>query len=307
MLGFIGGIVGPVAGLLTYEDGEAIDNKLQELNEAQANISHLVGLQTHVVKAQLHDLHEQASKNEEKLKYYEHQLSQVAQNLHDVTRFYEGYNYTHALGRLLMVIEAALDDYTRAADNLKTVIQTARRGEMHVSMLFSQQLEPVIQDIQDQVPRLEFPVAGPEISVEELAKVATTTIIYKKGMLKILLDIPLLQEFEYSLHKIQPLLVNQPAFKNRSGRAYILSDYSHIVMEESKRTYMLMKQKDIESCTKLNYYLCQTHLPVFETAKHESCESELLIRPSMATLKECNIRVSYQDQPKWIYLETLGA
>ena len=112
MLGFIGGIVGPVAGLLTYEDGEAIDNKLQELNEAQANISHLVGLQTHVVKAQLHDLHEQASKNQEKLKYYDHQLSQVAQNLHDVTRFYEGYNYMHALSRLIKVIEAALDEET---------------------------------------------------------------------------------------------------------------------------------------------------------------------------------------------------
>ena len=138
MLGFIGGIVGPVAGLLTYEDGEAIDNKLQELNEVQANISHLVGLQTHVVKAQLHDLYEQASKNVEKLNYYEHQLSEVAQNLHDVTRFYEGYNYTHALGRLLKAVEAALDDYIRAADNLKTVIQTARRGEMHPTMLSSQ-------------------------------------------------------------------------------------------------------------------------------------------------------------------------
>ena len=252
------------------------------------------------MKAQLHDLHEQASKNEKKLKYYAHRLSQIARNLHDVTRLYEGYNYTHALGRLLKVIEAALDDYIRAADNMKTVIQTARRGEMHVSMLSSQQLEPVFRDIQDQVPRMEFPVVGPEVSVEELAKVSTTTIIYKKGILKILLDIPLLEKFEYSLYKIHPLLVNQPALKKRSGRAYILSDYSHIAMEESERTYMLMKQKDIESCTKLYYYLCQTHLPVFETAKHESCEKKLLIRPSMATLKECNIQVSYQDQPKWI-------
>ena len=109
---------------------------------------------------------------------------------------------------------------------------------------------------------MEFPVAGPEVSVEELAKVAITIIIYKKGILKILLDIPLLEKLEYSLYKIHPLLVNQPAFEKRSGRAYIPSDYSHIAMEESERTYMLMKERDIELCTRLNYYLCQAHLPV---------------------------------------------
>ena len=53
LLDFLGGIIGPVAGLLTYDDGQLIEAKIQELNEAQANISHLVGQQTHFVRSQL--------------------------------------------------------------------------------------------------------------------------------------------------------------------------------------------------------------------------------------------------------------
>ena len=51
--GFIGGVVGPVAGLLTYEDGRRIDAEIDDLNRATVNVSYLLGKQTHVIRAQL--------------------------------------------------------------------------------------------------------------------------------------------------------------------------------------------------------------------------------------------------------------
>ena len=42
MLGFIGGIVGTIAGLLTYNDGQRIETEISDLNQAAANISHLI-------------------------------------------------------------------------------------------------------------------------------------------------------------------------------------------------------------------------------------------------------------------------
>ena len=51
MLGFLGGIVAPVARLLTYQDGIMMDSKIDDLNQAQANLSHLVGTQTHLVRS----------------------------------------------------------------------------------------------------------------------------------------------------------------------------------------------------------------------------------------------------------------
>ena len=50
MLGFLGGIVGRVTGLLTYDDGKKIEENVLELNQAEANIFHLVDQQTHIME-----------------------------------------------------------------------------------------------------------------------------------------------------------------------------------------------------------------------------------------------------------------
>ena len=53
LLGFLGSITGPVAGLVTYEDGQRIENEINNLNRVAANLSHLVGRQTHVIRTHL--------------------------------------------------------------------------------------------------------------------------------------------------------------------------------------------------------------------------------------------------------------
>ena len=44
MLGFLGEIVGPVTGLLANEDGVMMNSEIDDFNQAQANLSHLVGI-----------------------------------------------------------------------------------------------------------------------------------------------------------------------------------------------------------------------------------------------------------------------
>ena len=52
MLGFLRGIICPVAGLFTYNEGQQIEDGINNLNQVAANLSHLVGKQTHVLRAQ---------------------------------------------------------------------------------------------------------------------------------------------------------------------------------------------------------------------------------------------------------------
>ena len=64
-LGFQGGVIGPVAGLLIYDDGQKIENEINELNQGAANLSHIVGRQSHIVKARFEELQEQLGAYEE--------------------------------------------------------------------------------------------------------------------------------------------------------------------------------------------------------------------------------------------------
>ena len=63
---------------------------------------------------------------------------------------------------------------------------------MHPGLLTPSQLELIYRDFQDHRPEVSFPISGPIVDIEELTSVSTVTSLYKGGVLKILLDIPLL-------------------------------------------------------------------------------------------------------------------
>lgn len=60
LLGVIGRVMGPIVGVLSYEDGQQIEEHINELNHAEANLSHLIGKHTHVVRVQLDSLYKRA-------------------------------------------------------------------------------------------------------------------------------------------------------------------------------------------------------------------------------------------------------
>ena len=75
MLGFLEGIIGSVAGLLTYDDRQQIENEISELNQAAANLSHLLGKQTQVVRASFEEIDKQLGAYGERQKQLKFQLA----------------------------------------------------------------------------------------------------------------------------------------------------------------------------------------------------------------------------------------
>ena len=131
---------------------------------------------------------------------------------------------------------------------------------------------------------VSFPISRPIVDIEELTSVSTVTSLYKGGVLKILLDIPLLGRANDLVYQLHPLPVPQAILGNNSGKAYILPKFSHIAVEESQRTYVLMNHQDVAACTELPAHkICKENLPVNENGKFRTCEAELLLNPSLST------------------------
>ena len=85
LLEFLGSIIGPVAGLVTYEDEQRIENEINNLNRVAANLSHLVGRQTHVIRAQFEEMHGQLEAYEEHEKEFRSQLMSIEEGMYQVT------------------------------------------------------------------------------------------------------------------------------------------------------------------------------------------------------------------------------
>ena len=50
--------------------------------------------------------------------------------------------------------------------------------------------------------------------------------------------------------------------------------------------------------------ICSASLPMFEAARNESCESQMLIFPTLESLRKCDVRIPHHVLPLWTLMET---
>lgn len=302
LLGFIGKIVGPVTGMMNYDDEDRIDAAIHDLNVAQANISHLIGKQTHVVRAQLDFLHKQAKDHEEELK----KMSNVLKDLVDKSEKSMA-NFSPVLNEIIHTMERKLQHYLKTGTKMLNVIYAARKGQLYQGLLTSHQLLPIMRDIQDNQAGLGIPFRGPDFSIDELMEVSHTSIVLEGNHLKILLDIPLTIEPLYSIYKLHPFPVFQEILGNKTGKAYIDFQSDYLVIDDAQLTHMIINKEDLNSCKKsTEYFLCQNSPAIYDTGKNPSCEIQMLLQPSIEILKTCTVKLQYDDEPFWQRLETIG-
>ena len=133
----------------------------------------------------------------------------------------------------------------RSADKIVALIYAASQKRMHPELLTPKQLGPIYWDIQDYHPDVAFPISGTSVDTDEQTSLSIVTPIYKKGVLKKLLDIPLLGRTNYLTYRLHLVPVLQAILGNDSGKAYIRPRFSHIAVKESQRTYILMNHQDV--------------------------------------------------------------
>lgn len=110
---------------------------------------------------------------------------------------------------------------------------------------------------------MTLPLKGPNCSLEEIIQSSKTTVLLEDGHLKILIDIPLLEKPDYILYKLHPFPVFQQIYGNITGRVSINSPYTNILIDDPLRTYMLVKEGELNSCKQFtDYLLCQNSLPM---------------------------------------------
>ena len=69
-----------------------------------------------------------------------------------------------------------------------------------------------------------------------------------------------------------------------------------------------MYEKNYNQCVQLyERYIYKGNLPIHEVARHKTCESEVLLQPSIEAFRTCTIQVTYKPRPSWTAIRTLSA
>ncbi|XP_043482087.1 uncharacterized protein LOC122511095 [Leptopilina heterotoma] len=308
LLGFLGKIAGPIAGVLNYEDGERYDAAIEDLNAANNNLSLLVGKQTHVVRSQLDTLYLKVQEHGTHLQNLHKHLEDLLEKYKSVVNVRDELERRDVMESLLGALKLGLDHNIRTTSTMLKAVHEARKGEFHPGLLTSEQLRPIIRDIQDNLTDVSFPLLGPRVSIDELIQISTVSIHCEKFNLKVLIDVPLLENHKYQAFRIHPVPIVQEVLVNGTGRAYIKSEYDYLIVDDEERTYLLLMEDDWKSCRKTStYHACLKGVPIYDIRERPICEVLLLLNPTISALKSCDIQLTTNQESYWRTLKTLGS
>ena len=77
LLGFIGSILGPVIGVMTSDDAEEYKEAINDIYEKQNNISKIIGKQTHIIKAEVNNIHQDLNKKTKQIQNIQKELNET--------------------------------------------------------------------------------------------------------------------------------------------------------------------------------------------------------------------------------------
>ncbi|XP_043473700.1 uncharacterized protein LOC122505895 [Leptopilina heterotoma] len=196
----------------------------------------------------------------------------------------------------------------RVTQTMLEAVHTARQGKLHPGLISSKQLEPILRDVEDHLTEVQFPLPGPAVSIEELIPISTVTILCVNRQLKILVDIPLLEKYNYQALKMHPLPTIQEAIGNKTIRAYVKTKHDYLIVDEEQHTYLLLTERDWKSCkSTASYHACLNGIPIYDLNERPACEPSLLINPTIDNLRTCEIQITVNSESFWKSLTTLSS
>lgn len=305
--GIVGKMASTVIGVLSYEDGERYERSLLELDEAQRNISKLVGEQTHLVRAELHNLYQAAEQQQKIANNWQERLNNMQTRIQDFGNQMDNINYTVWIQITIRNWEEHLDIYEHALEQTLQVMYSAKEGKLHPRMLTNQQLLRIAKEAQEHLGEFIFPVNLNTVNVATLGKISVVSSRMNNDKLIMTLDIPLLEREKYLLYKMHevPTLQKHTIHGNR---AYISPHARYIATSAAVRKYFYLEEEDLITCSYIEHkYICHPRQVIYDSILIPSCESELLRETNNETLKSCDIRITDNQQPHWSPITTTGS
>lgn len=303
-LGFIGTISQALFGTLTQEDAAYYNKEIDKLYEDQKHISELLANQTHIVRSEFQDMHLHLRNLSVQASESAAATSIIAKELSNEQRIINNQEYQISSLKWVRSLERSVDEYQNGLNLLTNAIIFAKQGVIHPAIIPPRQLVAAAAKIQ-QNSEYEFPLSKEEILAEQFREISSLKTSYKNGRLILALRIPLLDREPFHLHRIFTNPTIQRYSKNGTLSAYVIPRVNYIATSQDQKYYFLPTESYLQSCKyHFEQPLCRLSLPMHNTETQQTCETSLLLHPTTALWKACDIRLMKTKNPYWKQLST---
>ncbi|KAE9533068.1 hypothetical protein AGLY_009496 [Aphis glycines] len=168
---------------------------------------------------------------------------------------------------------------TMRVNALVEIVQSARLGQIHPSLINTKALLEQFKDIKLVLPsEINMPLEVETNNVYDLVKLSNLTVYYNKNNLVFILNIPLVYQHDLSLYKL--ILLPVCVADNKKKCMYIRFKHDFLAVTKSKEFYSTYDNFNPTICkTAHEFLICPETHPLHPRSMRPVCEILLIQEP----------------------------
>ncbi|KAL4148882.1 hypothetical protein QTP88_003027 [Uroleucon formosanum] len=210
----------------------------------------------------------------------------------------------------LINIKVLLDQYTFEINSLTDIIQTAKLGQLHPSLISPNELILQLKDIKVSLPSgTDLPIELNNGDSHEILQLSDMAIYYLDDNLVFKINLPLVYQHVLTLYYLLP----KPVCNTDNYCIYTKSNHKYLAVSKSKELYSTYSEVEQVKCKNArDFLLCPEISPLHPRNSQSICEILLMQDPKEVPdnceLMQIKIRASifhklkYKNQ--WLYSST---
>ncbi|KAL4127039.1 hypothetical protein QTP88_011237 [Uroleucon formosanum] len=208
LINMVGRVANVLFGVCDDTDAKYFHDKIKELERSKSQLFQITETQTQIMKSILTNVNSSLIELEKKqgslVDGYNHLLHKT-----DVIEMDVGIlKFQNALTERIALLNVILTQYAYERENLVSIVNSALLGHIHPSLLDASEFNQQLKQIKIQLPiGLGLPIDLAEKGISELLRIVEISVVYVKGIPMFIMEIPLIDNYDFMLYKSIPLPV----------------------------------------------------------------------------------------------------
>lgn len=306
LINIVGRVANVLFGVCDDVDADYFHKKIKELEHSRARISQIADTQTQITKSIVTNVNsslvELESKEKTLLKGYNYLLNEAITERKRVGIL----EFKQALSQRIALLNIIITQYAYETENLVNIVNAALQGFIHSSLLDTDEFNKQLKEIKLQIPvGSGIPVDLLESGISELLRIININVVYIKGILIFIIEIPLVSSYDFVLYKSIPL----PTKIHNNLYAIMQVNSEYVAIDKSRLYYVELNNYQLAKCkSTTNIMICKHEQPIQHVG--DSCEL-MLFRKSKSVPPACNIKYikfshniwhKLDNRNEWIYV-----
>lgn len=302
---FVGQISKILFGTLDSTDADYYNKQIDLVYNNSKQLTDLYKKQVSIIKSTIGKFSDVFRANNEKFKEIDFNFYTLHRKISNNTFKITEIQLNTKVNSYLIECSEMLLEYELELEILTDAILLARRGLIHPKILTPKELFNNLKASQYTLDGKRLPVALDPSEFTNLIDASNINIFYKNHRLTYIIEIPLIEQSNFTLYHVIPLPIKQ---SERELYAFINPTYTYLGLSSDKQLYTHITELELSKCKSINDVKICKQTDLYQVSAIHNCESELLKSARLESiLAKCDVRVMKIYNTVWYQLKTINS